>query len=298
MPTCGRDACAVRVCPGCGELCAYAPGDNAAACPHCQTAVPVQCPARAGHCPCPYCGHDNPYPVPGASPLPHRLFALEYHNPRMRARHQGRFFKRPDAADLLRHAAAERHWADTTPRFVPAQEIPRGDETQRLHRWGYTRYRDLFSPRQLLGLELSCRLVAETADVRIQRALATNLSDLLRYQNLLCRYDVGALKAQDVFAVHGLPVGLLQCEPNLLGIPNAQGAPVGSGGWLNIVDKYSRAKQYCAHPFEIQRQGRRNVRISMPGEWIGQRPHHNPGPPPLRCASATIEVDLGAKAAV
>ena len=73
---------------------------------------------------------------------------------------------------------------------------------------------------------------------------------------------MGALKAQDVFAVHGFPVGLLQCEPNLLGILNAQGAPVGSGGWLNIVDKYSRAKQYCVLPCEIQRQGRRNVQYS------------------------------------
>jgi putative DNA methylase len=55
-------------------------------------------------------------------------------------------------------------------------------------------------------------------DERVQHALATNLSDLPRYQNMLCRYDTMALKSLDIFSVHGFLVGLVQCEPNLLGI--------------------------------------------------------------------------------
>ncbi len=53
-------------------------------------------------------------------------------------------------------------------------------------------------------------------------ALATNLSDLLRYQNMLCRYDTMALKSLDIFSVHGFPVGLIQCESNLLGDRNGK----------------------------------------------------------------------------
>ena len=38
------------------------------------------------------------------------------------------------------------------PSFVPREEIPPGDETDRLHRWGYRLYREMFNDRQLLGL--------------------------------------------------------------------------------------------------------------------------------------------------
>ena len=88
-------------------------------------------------------------------------------------------------------------------------------------------------------------------------------SDFLRYQNMLCRYDTAALKCQDIFSVHGFPVGLIQCENNLLGIPG-----VGGGAYRHFIEKYSRAKEYCAAPFEVRRNGRRNVRVPIPGETI------------------------------
>src|SRR5215813_6813232 len=105
----------------------------------------------------------------------------------------------------------------------------------------------MFNARQLLGLELSCRAISRCSDERVRHALATNLSDLLRYQNMLCRYDTWALKSLDIFSVHGFPVGLVQCESNLLGITNAATeTSVGSGGWTNIIDKYTKAKRYCS----------------------------------------------------
>jgi putative DNA methylase len=68
---------------------------------------------------------------------------------------------------------------------------------------------------------------------------------------MLCRYDTWALKSLDIFSVHGFPVGLVQCESNLLGIPNGNGVNVGSGGWANIIEKYTKAKRYCSAPFEV-----------------------------------------------
>jgi len=61
----------------------------------------------------------------------------------------------------------------------------------------------MFNERQLLGLELSARAIAAKRNSRVRTALATNLSDLLRYQNMLCRYDSMALKSLDIFSVHG-----------------------------------------------------------------------------------------------
>jgi adenine-specific DNA methylase len=77
--------------------------------------------------------------------------------------------------DLARVAAAKERWRRMQPRFVPDQKILPGDETDRLHRWGYSHYRQMFSDRQLLGLELSCRLIHKVKDERIRHALATNL---------------------------------------------------------------------------------------------------------------------------
>ncbi len=163
-----------------------------------------------------------------------------------------------------------------------------GDETDRLHRWGYQRYKELFNARQLLGLEKSCRLIAAVKDERVRHALATNLSDLLRYQNMLCRYDTMALKSLDIFSVHGFPVGLVQCESNQLGIINGNGTSVGSGGWTNIIQKYAKAKRYCDAPFETRQDGKRKAVVPISGEWIGETaPGARSRRIALHCASST-----------
>lgn len=287
----------VLICPRCGNLNEVDDRKHPGTCTTCAAALATSGPAHRNRVECPSCGHPNRYPRPEAGPPGHRLFAIEYHNPDRKAEHRGRFFKRPDEADLARVAEAGSHLAALSPDFIPSQPIPPGDETDRLHRWGYRDYRDLFNPRQLLALEHSCREIAAIGDERVRHALATNLSDLLRYQNLLCRYDTMALKSLDIFSVHGFPVGLVQCESNVLGIRNGSGngqraAAVGSGGWINIIDKYTKAKRWCDAPFEIHHRAGRKVQVPMSGEWIGEQ---RDGAPrrgvSLRCASATT-VDL------
>ena len=221
------------------------------------------------------------------------MFAIEYHCPKCKPRHLGRFFKKPDKTDVGRYLEAEAAGSKMAPAFVPDDEIPSGDETDRLHRWGYLHYREMFNARQLLGLELSCQAISEHMDERVRNALATNLSDLLRYQNMLCRYDAMALKSLDIFSVHGFPVGLVQCESNLLGISaKTPGTNIGSGGWANIIEKYITAKAYCDHPFEVRYQGRKKVQIFVAGEWIGEQKNGTGGSEgshiTLRCESATI----------
>jgi phage FluMu protein Com len=285
----------VLICPRCGDLNEVNDRKHPGACTGCGAALATTGPARRNRIDCPGCGHTNRYPRPEAGPPRHRLFAIEYYNPARKARHRGRFFKKPDERDLARVAEATARFDALSPDFVPAQPIPPGDETDRLHRWGYRHYRELFNPRQLLALELSCREIAAVADERICHALATNLSDLLRYQNMLCRYDTMALKSLDIFSVHGFPVGLVQCESNVLGMRNGHGRArqaatpaVGSGGWINIVDKYAKAKRWCDAPFEIRQNRGRKIQVPITGEWIGeQRDGGRCRSVSLRCASAT-----------
>ena len=283
----------VLVCHSCGDLNEVEDPARPGKC-GCGAELRTDGPIKRNKCVCPHCGYVNAAPFHGKGTPTHRLFAIEYHNPDLKGR-PGRLFKKPDAEDLARIETANGAWKRLRPLFVPDDAIPEGDESSRLHRWGYERFRDLFNDRQLLALETSARYIAGVKDLRIRRALATNFSDLLRYQNMLCRYDTMALKSLDVFSIHGFPVGYVQVESNFLGIRNQHDLPVGSGGWLNITEKYGKAKRYCVEPFEVMFDGKKKTTRGIAGEWIGEKHPHLPNAPPraidIRCASST-EIDL------
>ncbi|NHM26797.1 DUF1156 domain-containing protein [Desulfofundulus sp. TPOSR] len=265
----------VIICWNCGALNEVSDRRRPGNCQACGLALLLAGPANRNKCKCPHCGKINVYPNPQYRPPKHRLVVIEYHCPRCQSVHRGRFFKKPDDVDLARYRQAQSMWQDVEPIFVPDDLIPPGDETARLHRWGYYRYREMFNERQLLGLELICRAINQYKNTRVREALATNLSDLLRYQNMLCRYDTYALKSLDIFSVHGFPVGLVQCESNILGIKSDRRTNIGSGGWMNIVDKFLKAKQYCQHPFEVTFHNGRKKKIYTSGEWIGEFREYN-----------------------
>ena len=224
----------VLVCAGCGDLNEVADPDHAGTC-GCGKALRLRGPVSRNKCPCPHCGCTNSAPFHGDGPPTHRIFAIEYYNSDLKER-PGRLFKKPDADDFARLSEAEAAWQSLKPCYVPDDLIPHGDESTRLHRWGYRRFRELFNTRQLLSLEVSGRAIADVEDQRLRRALATNLSDLLRYQNMLCRYDTMALKSLDIFSIHGFPVGYVQVESNLLWVPKRQRV----AGWFRRLGEYHR----------------------------------------------------------
>jgi hypothetical protein len=279
----------VLICASCGDLNEVTDPARPGAC-GCGRDLTAEGPVARNKCSCPHCGHVNSAPFHGEGPPSHRLFAIEYYNPDLKGQ-PGRLFKKPDKDDLARVREAEATWQGMRARYVPDDLIPEGDESSRLHRWGYRRFRELFNVRQLLGLETSARWIARVKDIRLRRALATNLSDLLRYQNMLCRYDTWALKSLDIFSIHGFPVGYIQVESNLLGLRNGNALPVGSGGWINIIEKYTKAKRYCTAPFEVAFKGKGKVTMPILGEWIGEKNPERPGAHErridIRCASAT-----------
>ncbi|MFQ5796674.1 MAG: DUF1156 domain-containing protein [Candidatus Bipolaricaulia bacterium] len=258
----------VLLCPNCGilnEIEKLNRAPSAMRCSTCRAHLIVDGPAQHNRCACPHCGHLNSYPNATNGPPVHRLFAIEYHCPVCKPTHQGRFFKAPDKADLARLTEATNRLETLSQEYVPDDRIPPGDETDRLHRWGYQTYRQLFNDRQLLGLGTLATGIASVQDESVRHALLTVFSDTLRYQNMICRYDSYSLKIIDIFSVHGFPVSTIQCENSLLGIPQ-----VGSGGFRHFVEKYDRAKAYCEKPFEIY-PGRPKKIVPVPGESIAAR---------------------------
>ena len=282
----------VVLCPRCAELEEILSKTSPGHCSHCGEQLDLRGTALRNRFECVVCNAPNRYPEPSAGPPRHRMFAIEYFCRGCRGAHAGRFFKKPDAEDLDRYAASGLQLAHADQSLIPDDAIPDGVETERLHRWGYSRYREMFNDRQLLGLSFLGDQILLESDERVRNALATNLSDLLRYQNMLCRYDTVALKSLDVFSVHGFPVGLVQCESNLLGIQGLTGQNVGSGGWSNITAKYLEAKRYCEQPFEVSQHEFRKQRLPIRGEWIGD------GPNPAVSDSARREVRIECRSAL
>jgi putative DNA methylase len=273
-------------CSGLVELDHRPRADAPAICPHCAGRVQVDGPAKRTTITCRHCQTEYKYPASGFGPPDHRMWALEYHCARCRPYRAGRFFKKPEAAEMQRVEAASAIMESMRELPIPDGAIPNGDETNRLHRWGYHRWKDMFSTRQLLGLGLLQQRIQQLPDSSVRHALLTVFSDILRYQNMLCRYDTYALKCQDIFSVHGFPVGLVQCENNLLGIPG-----VGSGGFRHFVEKYRRAKAFCNQPFEVKQLGKTKRLLPIRGERIDAElvtsfPEGNRRQANLRCANA------------
>ena len=260
----------VLVCAACGHLNEYKSVPTSEApkpCGECGHPVQVEGPARRQQVECRSCSTSFAYAGNGAKHPPrHRMWAIEYHCALCKPSHRGRFFKRPDAQDRAHVERATARLATAQGLPIPCDEIPAGDETDRLHRWGYRRYREMFGERQLLGLGILLRRILEVPQKEPRHALLTVFSDFLRYQNMLCRYDTYALKCQDIFSIHGFPVGLVQCENNLLGIPR-----VGSGAFRHFVEKYVRAKEYCRAPFETLNGRSARKKVHVRGETIEAR---------------------------
>jgi adenine-specific DNA methylase len=258
----------VIVCADCGALneCATLPTlAKPAECHECGANIHKEGPAKRQRIRCRYCSTTYSYPsTNNQHPPVHRMFALEYHCEPCKPTHEGRFFKRPDAADLARFERAATLLAENSDLQIPDSPIPAGDESDRPRKWGYNYYREMFNERQLLGLGLLLKRILKVEDINTRHALLTVFSDFIRYQNMLCRYDVYALKCQCIFSIHGFPVGLTQCENNLLGIPR-----VGAGAFRHFLEKYLRAKRYCASPFEtLNNNGKKKI-VPIAGESIG-----------------------------
>lgn len=257
----------VLVCGHCRALHQFLPGEMPDDCPTCGTAyAETKVPAR-GHCR--GCGVEFLATPKAATSSPrHTLIGIEYHCAACKQREgrHGRFFKGPDDEDHARFEEAQRRYRElgSSP-YWPDNEIEAGDETNRLLRWGYRRWRELHNERQLLGLHLIAKRIA-AAPQGLQASLATTFSDFIRYQNMVCRYDPAALKVLDVFSIHGFPVHRIQCEAALIGIPR-----VGSGAWRHWLAKYAAAKGYCHTPFETRRSGGRKTIVPTPGERIEGR---------------------------
>jgi len=136
----------VFVCGRCGELFETADRKRPDPCPHCRRALPLEHTASRNKARCSHC--NGPVTYPDGSVPEHRLFAIESYCESCAAQTagpKGRLFKKAETAELAKLEESAERLKKMRPRFIPEDVIPKGDETERLHRWGYHHYRDLLT---------------------------------------------------------------------------------------------------------------------------------------------------------
>ena len=178
-------------------------------------------------------------------PPEHTLFALEYHCAACKIR-TGPVVAASSRAPMPRTtrgfppARARKRFAAIESPFWPKDPIPPGDETNRLLRWGYRRFRDLHNERQLLGLANPCRSHLPGRPQKLQPALATVYSDFIRYQNMeLLRHRHRRAEGPRRL----LRTRLSSPSSAMRGRAHRAYRGLGSGGYRHFLAKYAAAKR-------------------------------------------------------
>jgi putative DNA methylase len=157
----------------------------------------------------------------------------------------GRGFKAADSKDLTLLEAARREFrktCDTLP--LPDIPIPLGVETRRALNHGYTKFRDMFSHRQLLNLGKIYRWILELKDENLREFLIMAFSNCLKYNNMFAKYNATRGFITDIFRTHSFSPSISPVEANCYDISK------GRGSFTAFVNLVIEGKEYCQDPFE------------------------------------------------
>lgn len=248
-------------CPACHDVQELPRSAKAIRCAHCRIRSAIaEGPAAGGKLVCPHCREEESL-IDAARrtgrPPEWRLFALETWEPGDNGRPvpmARRHFHRATAEDRRLLAAAgralaRRRGADGGIRHVPDRPIPtRGRADNRLIDYGYTAYRELFNPRQLLHLSLLGEAISRL-EGPAREAMALAFSDHLTTNCMMTNYAFGWRRLAPLFSIRAFRHVARPVEIN----PWADGS--GRGTFPNTVRQVQRAAAFARHPTEALLDG-------------------------------------------
>jgi putative DNA methylase len=245
------------VCAHCGEIGETALHCKLLACRNCRKRTRIGTgTVTHGLAKCPQCGFPEKLIDVAArskSRPTFRLFALEYlDGPVIEGRPvptARRLFKRATTGDLARYAEASRRLRAllraSDKDLLPKRIIPVGGRSDdRLSRYGYKRYTDLFNDRQLLHLaELSTDL-KKLKSAAAREAASIAFCDHLKTNCMMTSYAFGWRRLAPLFAIRAFRHVTRPVELN----PWLDGT--GRGTFPNAIRRIESAKAWLAAPSE------------------------------------------------
>lgn len=156
-----------------------------------------------------------------------------------------KYFAAATPDDLARIEEAQRELDDRWDELpLPTQEIPWGRNFRDLLRQGYTRWTDLYGPRQLLGLGKLLAAIAREPEPALRDALLGAFQSTLNYQSMLCRHNVPGNKIEGVTAAHDYRNPTTTAENPVFGAA----AGLGRGTFANYSSTCRKGIEYGHAP--------------------------------------------------
>lgn len=174
--------------------------------------------------------------------LDERLVAIEY----LCKGCGGRLYKNPDQGDLEKIRSIQNIFESTKKRLIfPKEPILEGDSSVRWRLHNYRSYDQVFNARQLLAFNILIEAIQSIPEEEYQKAFYTIFSNALEYNNMMTPYNYPHRKLHHLFNYHALPLTTTPVENCVWGVGEE-----GAGTFVNCYQRYIRAKEYCAKPFE------------------------------------------------
>lgn len=247
-------------CPNCHDVQELDQEESELRCELCDISAPIrQGPVHYGRLSCPHChGQERLIELAsrtGESPI-WRMFALETMEPPLRKRlpmKQRRFRPATDhdqaVLQMAERALEDRRCTDGTLPWIPERMIPKeGRFDDRLWKYGYDRYRELFNARQLLHLSLLAEAVDELEEPA-REAMGIAFSDHLTTNCMMTQYAFGWRRLSPLFSVRAFRHVTRPVEIN----PWIDGT--GRGTFPNAVRQVQRAIDAARSPKEPLLEG-------------------------------------------
>lgn len=240
-------------------------------CPTCEHRfVPAEKRTRNTHYQCRACGHeDRILNAIGDSDLPpaHRMRVLTVWCDTCGKRHQ-----KPSADDNAKYEAITK---EVVERFdslrIPREAIPAGFNTNQMRKYGYRYWHQMFSPRQLKGLDMLFAAVREVEDVPSRELLTLLASASLEFNSMFCgAKGLGTGAIRHVFSHHAFIPTKEPLEANLWGVHRS------SGGYSTLFkERLLRGRKWADEPIERRFAGSKVEKVPVPGERLAGRPADN-----------------------
>jgi len=132
--------------------------------------------------------------------------------------------------------------------YLPDLAIEEGHNTNQVINHGYSNWRQLFNPRQLVSLGLLAKAIDEYGDESVRNSLLLLFSAVLDFNNTFTSYKgEGTGAVRHMFSHHILKPERTPLEANVWGTPKS------SGSFSTLFkSKLLRAIDYQEDPFEIK----------------------------------------------